>query len=150
MRTRGLVPWLGLLLLPLCVTGCFAHVQRLPKADPSVPSFPPLSEDRDTLVGVALSGGGSRAAYFGASALEALAKILPEPGQPSLLEQVTYLSSVSGGSVASSYFATQKPKVGVAMLNQDGSLTPAYGRFFDEYRTAMSENLQWSMNGGSL
>ena len=60
------------------------------------------------LVGVALSGGGSRAALFGAAGLEALARVRA-PGGASVLEQVAYLSSVSGGSVAASYYASQKP-----------------------------------------
>jgi NTE family protein len=115
-------------VLSLCLSGCFAHVQHLPKADPAKPSFPPLAHDADTLIGVALSGGGSRAAYFGAAGLEALAHLRTSQG-PSLLEQIAYLSSVSGGSVASSYFATQKPSAGVPVLNRDGSLTPEYGRF---------------------
>ncbi|MBA3564981.1 MAG: patatin-like phospholipase family protein [Gammaproteobacteria bacterium] len=126
------------------LAGC-AHVQRLPKADPTVPSFPPLSRESDTLIGVALSGGGSRAAYFAAAGLEALASLRPAPGQRSLLEQVSYVSSVSGGSVASSYFATQKPPADIAVLNPDGSLSPAYRDFFRDYRTAMGRNIQGSM-----
>jgi predicted acylesterase/phospholipase RssA len=136
---------LEVLALATALTGCLAHVQPLPKADSTVPSFPPLSQDGETLVGIALSGGGSRAAFFGAAGLEALAHVRVEPGQPSILEQVTYISSVSGGSVAASYFATQKPARAVPVLNPDGVLTPAYRRFFDEYQSAMGRNLQWPM-----
>lgn len=133
------------IFLPLLCVGCFAHVQPLPRADPNSPSFPPLPSRTDTVIGIALSGGGSRAAYFGASGLEALAHVQIASGQPSLLEQASYLSSVSGGSVASSYFVTHKPKTGVAVLNAQGSLTPAYQRFFDQYRDTMAENYQWSI-----
>lgn len=133
------------IFLPLLCVGCFAHVQPLPRADPNSPSFPPLPSRTDTVIGIALSGGGSRAAYFGAAGLEALAHVQIASGQPSLLEQASYLSSVSGGSVASSYFVTHKPKTGVAVLNAQGSLTPAYQRFFDQYRDTMAENYQWSI-----
>lgn len=54
------------------------------------------------LVGVALSGGGSRASVFGAASLE----ILAEEG---ILQRATYLSSVSGGGFPAAYYALNKP-----------------------------------------
>ena len=66
---------IGSLCVALLCTGCFAHVQSVPNADRTVPSFPPLAENPSILVGITLSGGGSRAAYFGASGLEALAHL---------------------------------------------------------------------------
>ena len=86
-----------------------------PGAGPDVACVKPAPQ-RDVLVGVALSGGGSRAALFGASGLEALAR-LRAPGGASVLEQVDYLSSVSGGSVAASYYASQKPPRETAVLD---------------------------------
>lgn len=139
----------SLLLTGWLLTGC-AHVQSLPKADPTVPSFPPLPGQSDTLVGVALSGGGSRAAYFGAAGLEALARVRVSASEPSLLQRVSYLSSVSGGSVASSYFAARKPSADVAVLDAQGALSPAYRQFFDEYRAAMGKNIQRSMEWRQL
>lgn len=65
--------------------------------------------DHDVLIGLAVSGGGSRAGLFAAGAFEALSKIRVGPDQRSLLEQVSYISSVSGGSMASSYFVARKP-----------------------------------------
>lgn len=50
------------------------------------------------LVGIAISGGGSRAANFAAS-------VMAELDRMGLLDKVTAISSVSGGSVAASYFA---------------------------------------------
>lgn len=49
-------------------------------------------------VGLALSGGGARAAAFAAAGMQAL-------HDRGLLEQVTHVSSVSGGGFAASYFA---------------------------------------------
>jgi hypothetical protein len=95
----------------------------------------------DLLVGVALSGGGSRAALFGASGLEALAQVRA-PGGGSVLDQVTHLSSVSGGSVAASYFAMKKPSKGTAVLGSDGALTDDYKTFFAGYKDNVSQDFE--------
>jgi predicted acylesterase/phospholipase RssA len=132
------------LMFLLLLTGCFAHVEHLPKADPKVTYFPSLQDKDDVLIGVALSGGGSRAALFGAAGLEALARLRVGSDQHSLLDQISYLSSVSGGSVASSYFAMKKPVDRKPVLNNDGSLTQKYQDFFEQYKEAMSQNFQRS------
>ena len=88
-----------MLLGALVLMGCASALAiRVPKAGPDTACITPAPA-RDVLVGVALSGGGSRAALFGAAGLEALGR-LRAPSGGSVLEQVTYLSSVSGGSVA--------------------------------------------------
>jgi len=93
--------------------------------------FVPLPE-REVQVGVALSGGGSRAALFGAAGLQALST-LKTSGGASALEQVSFLSSVSGGSMAASYYVLKKPAREVKVLTPDGSLTEAWSTFFDRY-----------------
>jgi hypothetical protein len=102
-------PRAGVVLLgALVLTGCASALAvRVPKAGPDTACITP-APDRDVLVGVALSGGGSRAALFGAAGLAALGR-LQAPGGGSVLEQVAYLSSVSGGSVAAASYASQKP-----------------------------------------
>ena len=62
------------LLLTACASADIAH---LPKAGADTPCIRPAAP-QDTIVGVSFSGGGSRAALFGASALEALAR-MPAP-----------------------------------------------------------------------
>jgi predicted acylesterase/phospholipase RssA len=57
------------------------------------------------LVMLALSGGGSRAAYFSAAVMLKLQKIFPERD---LLREVDVLSSVSGGSMAAAYYAISR------------------------------------------
>lgn len=57
------------------------------------------------LVMLALSGGGSRAAYFSAGVMLKLQKIFPERD---LLREVDVLSSVSGGSMTAAYYAISK------------------------------------------
>ncbi len=130
--SRGRGPascYLGAVVL----TGCASSVAiRVPQAGPDTACVTPAPE-RDVLVGVALSGGGSRAALFGAAGLEALGR-LPAPGGGSVLEQVTYLSSVSGGSVAATYYASQKPPRETPVLTPEGAMTDEYQAFFAEYR----------------
>jgi predicted acylesterase/phospholipase RssA len=113
---------------------------RVTRAGPDAACVKP-APPRDVLVGVALSGGGSRAALFGAGGLEALAR-LRAPGGGSVLEQVDYLSSVSGGSLAASYYASQKPPRERAVLMPDGALTGDYQAFFDRYKSLLTQDFE--------
>ncbi len=54
----------------------------------------------DVFVGLAISGGGSRAAVFGMAVLEQLKEI-------GILQHVTAISTTSGGSLAGAYYATK-------------------------------------------
>lgn len=131
------------LSLCLILTGCFAKIHQLPAhPDKAAPVFAPLP-DQETLVGIAVSGGGSRAATFAAGALEALANIrVLEGGQPhSVLDKVTHMSSVSGGSLATAYYAVKKPAKPVAVLAANG-LSPAYQQFFASFKEDMQLNFQ--------
>ena len=150
MRTpkiRGVDAWnlvrgmaLGL-ACALLATGCATAVAyRAPVAGPQTTCVIP-APDRDLVVGVALSGGGSRAALFGASGLEALAQVRA-PGGASVLDQVTHLSSVSGGSVAASYYAMKKPPKETAVLGPDGALTDDYKTFFAGYKDNVSQDFE--------
>jgi len=135
---RGMALWLACALL---ATGCATAVAlRAPVAGPQTTCIIPAPE-RDLVVGVALSGGGSRAALFGASGLEALAQVRA-PGGGSLMDQVSYLSSVSGGSVAASYFAMKKPSKETAVLGPDGALTDDYKTFFAGYKDTVSQDFE--------
>ncbi len=129
--------------LILLLTGCFAKIHSLPAhPDKNSPVFAPLP-DRETLVGLAISGGGSRAATFAAGALEALATVrITDGGQErSLLEMVTHMSSVSGGSLATAYYAVKKPAKFEAVMAGDG-LSPAYQQFFTSFKEDMQLNFQ--------
>src|SRR6188474_2417056 len=103
------------LLAVFILGGCAsAHVFTVKRMDPVVPCLRPLHE-ANLLLGVALSGGGSRAAIFGSAGLEALAGLRTADGA-SLLQKISHVSSVSGGSIAASYFALKKPGKEVAVL----------------------------------
>jgi len=133
----------GSALYALLLAGCFAKVENLP-ALTSPPVFGPVAEaSPDLLVGLAISGGGSRAATFAAGVLEALARVPVNDatGQRSVLERVQYISSVSGGSLATAYYAARKPPGADPMLAA-GALSPAYAEFFKDYKAAMQEDFE--------
>jgi predicted acylesterase/phospholipase RssA len=119
--------------------GCNPHVLHPKPLEPHETSFSPIPNPDNLLIGVALSGGGSRAAYFGAAGLKAIAAI--QSGEHSLLEQITHLSSVSGGSIAASYFAMFKPPRPVPVL-QDNIISEEYQQFFAAYQHMMGINFK--------
>src|SRR5262249_62397340 len=88
--------------------------------------------------------GGSRAAVFGVSGLQSLATVRLSDGA-SLIDRITEVSSVSGGSLAASYFALKKPGHGVPVLNPDGTLSDAYRAFFEQYRAELSQDFETSL-----
>ena len=78
----------------ILVTGCYAKIHELPSQPESAQAlFAPLP-DQDFMVGLAVSGGGSRAAAFAAAALEALAELPVTVGteKRSVLETVSYMN----------------------------------------------------------
>ncbi|HJT19877.1 MAG TPA: patatin-like phospholipase family protein [Nitrospira sp.] len=134
----GIAVVVGLLIAIAWVTR--TPLYTLKAAD--VPECLTRPPDRDLLIGLAVSGGGSRAALFAAGAYEALGKIRVGPEQRSLLEQVSFISSVSGGSMASSYFVARKPGHAVPVLQPDGAMTQEYKTFFDRFKEDMKFDLE--------
>jgi len=87
------------------------------------------TEERpETIFGLGLSGGGSRAAVFGAAAMEAL-------WEHGLLGQVSHVSSVSGGSIAAAYFVANKPACEGAP--SEAEYETCWREFFSEFKKAM-------------
>jgi len=134
--------WLSLaLLVTICVRSCpTAHVTRLQKAGAELTCVTPTAQ-QDTVVGVSLSGGGSRAALFGAAGLEALGR-LRAPQGGSVLEQVSYLSSVSGGGLAAGYYGLHKPPRETPVLKPDGTMTEAYQTFFADFQAKVAQDFE--------
>ena len=128
----------------LVLAGCAsAHYFPVKRAD-TIGACEMAVPERDMLLGVALSGGGSRAALFGAAGLEALAGVQLADGA-SLIDKIAHLSSVSGGSLAASYYVLKKPGRDVKVLNADGTLSDAYRAFFEEYRAAFSQDFETAL-----
>ena len=67
--TRVVLALIGAVFLTGCASSSYYTVKRVDAPGTCMTTMP----ERDLLVGVALSGGGSRAALFGAAGLEALA-----------------------------------------------------------------------------
>ena len=125
--------------LPGCVTSPVYTIPR-PKPDQTACVLP--TKPTETLIGVAISGGGSRAALFGSAALESLAKLPVGSPAHSLLEDLSVISSVSGGSMATSYFASQKPPREVPILTPAGDLSEDYRIFFAAFKSTMDKDYE--------
>lgn len=102
----------------LAVTGC-APVHNLPanlplseaaalEVDPNAPRT--ALTDNNLLVALSFSGGGMRAAAFSHGALLALDEtpMPPRAGGGRMIEQVDFVSGVSGGSIPAAYFGLKK------------------------------------------
>ena len=131
-----------LFLVGLGLSGCLtAPVYTLPSTIEPLPCLTPVNSE-DTVIGLAVSGGGSRAALFAAATFEALAQLKLEAGPTSVLDRVSYISSVSGGSLASAYYVLKKPAREVPMLDVQGELTGDYQKFFFDFKEAMAQNYE--------
>lgn len=74
-------------------------------------------DDRETaFVGIAISGGGSRAANFAAAVMQELSNM-------GIMQQANVISSVSGGSVAAAYYVTRQKDLVGPTAKPDGWLT---------------------------
>ena len=103
-----------------------------------------LEDDRgrdygEELIGLAVSGGGSRSACFLEAALDEMRRI-PAPGKAavgpdgrSLLDEVDFISSVSGGSLSSAYYVLHRPR---------GHDPKELDAFFAKYHDAMRLNFE--------
>ena len=64
------------------------------------------NQDAEKTIGLAISGGGSRAQYFGLGVLIGLDDI--KIGECSFLNEVDYVSTVSGGGFAAGYYMSMR------------------------------------------
>lgn len=139
-------------LFALLLSGCAGlPYHPLAPAGTTTPYFADPA-DKGTLVGLAISGGGSRAATFAAAVLEELARIpvvADGEGQKSLIEKVNYISSVSGGSLAATYFGLLKPGRDVPVLI-GSDLSPPYRSFFQKFNSTMQQDFEGALIRGVL
>ncbi len=105
------------ILLGLAVTSC-ASLENLPAniatADPNAgisdQAAPGAAFGDDMVIGLAFSGGGTRAAAFSFGVLKGLSEVSStDRGRTvSLIDRVDFVSGVSGGSVTAAYFGLKK------------------------------------------
>jgi len=112
-------------------------IYQLPAAPAPTPDIA-IQPAPALLVGLAVSGGGSRAATFAAGAMDALARLQQAPGQASVLDQVNYISSVSGGSLASAYYVLNAPP----KTNVNTPSPAELSDFFKHFKVAMQEDYE--------
>ena len=99
-------------MLPLVAAGCVADdvgpINVLTsEAGPASPTFiPDPGDDGSTVVGLAFSGGGTRAAAFSYGVLRALDDIVidEQPRRRTLVDDIRMISGASGGAVTAAYF----------------------------------------------
>jgi NTE family protein len=97
------------LMAALLACGCASVAFNTPANRPQDAATPvsiasPVDLVGEHVVALSFSGGGLRAAAFSAGVLKALSEIRT-PSGADLLDDVTFISSVSGGSLTSAYFA---------------------------------------------
>jgi len=80
------------------------HVAEVGPTDP--PSIPDPSDDGSTVIGLAISGGGTRAAAFGYGVLRGLDEVVVDhhPRRRTLTDDIRMISGTSGGAVTAAYF----------------------------------------------
>jgi NTE family protein len=105
---KNIISFLAIIVL-LCGCASFAYQNKALKEPDSPPetkaSFKIKTErknHKNTLGILALSGGGSRSAYWSASAMLALEEVFSDLN---ILEEIDAISSVSGGSLPAAYYA---------------------------------------------
>lgn len=99
----------------VAIAGCssFAYYNNRDTGQPSPPESRATFNIRDdrgekeVLVLLALSGGGSRAAYFSGAVMLRLQQVFPDLD---LLQEVDVISAVSGGSLPAAYYAISRDR----------------------------------------
>jgi NTE family protein len=125
------------------LVSCAGAIHNEPINQPLDPGFKPAAEFgggldtdfQDTVIALSFSGGGTRAAAFSYGVLSGLEET-PIPsgaGTGSLLDRVSFVTGVSGGSVLAAYFG----------LKRRGALTDFKQRFL---LRNPEENLQTKLN----
>ena len=149
-RTKITLSMALLFLMTLSLSGCLTAPVFTVKDFPDQPACTSDSRNQEILVGLAVSGGGSRAALFAAGAYEALGKVQVGPEHQSLLNQVSHISSVSGGSLASAYYVLKKPKKDVPILTPSGEFTPEYQEFFNGFKETVARDYEDPLLGRQI
>lgn len=119
------------------ISGCgFLSNEKLiyKTENPEVERYKSIDEG-DFFLAVAVSGGGSRSAYWTACVLKELFYQVKLPDGRSILDEIDYMSSNSGGSLASAYYCMNKPDL-------DTTNEAQYVEFFDGFLKDMGRNIE--------
>jgi len=133
-KTRGLILCAGILL---SFFGCtvFGNSFLIYQQPTSVKKKYIAPDEGDYFLAVTVSGGGSRSAVWCAAVFRELFEQIKLPDGRSILDEIDYISCVSGGSLASAYYCMNKPPV-------DTTHTEKYTEFFEKYLADMRTNIE--------
>ncbi len=132
--TKRLFGVIGILAVAAVLNGLLRPLQEhFPVTIGASPYAPPSDVDDRPFVGLALSGGGARAAAFAAGGIEALAEHVP-------LAEITHVSSVSGGGFAASYLATRAHNDCSAPYDKAACV-----EYFDNMRAVAAPSSMWGI-----
>jgi len=113
-----------LVILLLLLSACAPNYNIPLETHPPPAAATPIQQDEQTLVFVALSGGGTRAAAMSWAALEALKKIpyvyKDQSGNPvdsTLADEIDFISGISGGSFAAAAWCLYKDNMDIFRKN---------------------------------
>jgi predicted acylesterase/phospholipase RssA len=96
------------------------------------------ADEGNFFLAVAVSGGGSRSAVWSAAVMEELYRQVKLPDGKSIVDEIDYISSVSGGSISSAYWCLNKPET-------DTTHTSEYDAFFVRFKGDICTNIQGEM-----
>jgi NTE family protein len=105
-RTAGPSAWI--VALAAAVTGCSTVLDNAPVNQPAAPGATVGQASSTGIAGrnviaLSLSGGGMRASAFALGVLEAIAETPAGTDGTTLFDDITFVSSVSGGSLVAAY-----------------------------------------------
>jgi len=118
MEGRSIMRWskyLGAMAVSVWLAGC-ASVHNTPVNEPAYGSvvdqlhlgFKDVADEDDLLIGLAFSGGGTRAAAFSFGVLSEFDAIPVPRAHDKLIDRLDFISGVSGGSVTAAYYGLKK------------------------------------------
>lgn len=147
MRFQLVCAVVACVLLSGCVAGDVGPINVLTsEAGRASPTFiPDPGDDGSTVVGLAFSGGGTRAAAFSYGVLRALDDIVVDerPRRRTLVDNIRMISGASGGAIAAAYFG-YKGKDGYRDFRERFLIQDAEA----DLRTSLPFNLVRVYNGG--
>ena len=141
---KNLTIWLFAILLSGCTSFAYTNKRIAPDEIYSGRASFEIKEERgnkNVLMLLALSGGGSRAAYFSGSVMLKLQKVFDDID---LLKEIDLISSVSGGSLPAAYYC-------ISMDPEGFTSVPIKGEFnYSQLSSSLKNRVKYSENNRLL
>ncbi|MBN1572049.1 MAG: patatin-like phospholipase family protein [Deltaproteobacteria bacterium] len=136
-RILNLSILLAFLIFLASTTGCSIFSNKFVVYSQPIPQPKAYNalDDGDYFLAVTVSGGGSRSAVWSAAVFRELFRQAKLPDGRSILDEIDYISSVSGGSVSSAYYCLNKPESDTTNIEE-------HAAFFDKFVKEMRRNIE--------